>query len=798
MAKQNPCEPIGPQDNTYKASPQLFGRGDSGAIASPTCDQPLPPVSAVPAGHDGRASPGHSPNTGTCRDPDHAPPGNKLTFEKSPYLYYNNAQTIRSHVVKSPAAGTWVLNAQGNGSLSVQILGFTGTCLDSNCHPNATCMEYGGCGQCTCEEGFAGDGTSCHDIDECQGYYANNCNYYGGGSCINTIGSYTCNCYPGFQYMSEFGCVEVDECANSSLNDCDPVATCANYYGSYTCTCPYGYYGDGRHCEVNECLQGTPCNSTEDCIKYTGSYSCTDPCSNHTVLNDAWRSTSNTYNNSGYYYYNWYHCDYSLSGWYRFKGEYDLQIPERCIPENSCGTYIPIWMNGSHPTVSDGVVNRKACSHWYDGCCTQSFNISVRMCPDGFYVYKLQNTPSCSSAYCTESNFNCSGKDCAPDEECRSVNGVYGCYCTNSPYTTDGIQSGDVTIKYINQMDHVDYEAGFRYLFSCRIDYIFYLDKDKTKYIKPQVVCGLENIEVRFSKCLLEKLGYDASSVHLRENYCRGITERTDKSYISLITRPAYGSCGGYTMNDGNDITYTNTVYLTAASDGVIIRDEYPISFQCSYPLNMEISLLTAVSSYIASTTITVTGSSNFTITMGLFRDPGYTTPYTESEVWLDSTSMLYVGVIVSGATRSSQFVLIIKNCYATPTADSAYGPRYDIIKDRCPNKNDPTISVAENGVSLKGRFSLQVFKFLGGYDQIYLHCQVGLCDPSSYDCSAWCPSLRSTFDGVDNVKDISLGPIKRKAAEPSAPAALSSGGGPAVPTTKLFISAIVFLLLLY
>ncbi|XP_072272971.1 uromodulin-like [Pyxicephalus adspersus] len=274
-----------------------------------------------------------------------------------------------------------------------------GTCLDSDCHPNASCSEFGGYGQCTCKRGFTGDGMSCNDIDDCQIFYPNNCNNY--GPCVNTIGSYTCRCEYGFVFKERFGCVDIDECADSSLNDCDPVAVCGNgFYGFYTCTCPYGYYGDGRHCEVDECQQGTPCSSDEDCIKYIGSYSCVDPCYNHTVLNDPWRSTFKTY----YYYYNLhnqYHCDTRLSGWYRFKGKFDQKIPEYCVPRYSCGTSTPIWMNGFHPTAGDGIVNRTACSNSYYDCCTQPFNISVKMCPEGFYVYKLQNTLGCDYAFCT-------------------------------------------------------------------------------------------------------------------------------------------------------------------------------------------------------------------------------------------------------------------------------------------------------------------------------------------------------------------------------------------------------------
>ena len=39
----------------------------------------------------------------------------------------------------------------------------------------------------------------------------------------------------------------VDECAQS-LHDCDTNATCINSVGSYSCQCNAGFQGDGRSC----------------------------------------------------------------------------------------------------------------------------------------------------------------------------------------------------------------------------------------------------------------------------------------------------------------------------------------------------------------------------------------------------------------------------------------------------------------------------------------------------------------------------------------------------------------------
>lgn len=53
----------------------------------------------------------------------------------------------------------------------------------------------------------------------------------------------------------------------------------------------------------------------------------------------------------------------------------------------------------------------------------------------------------------------------------------------------------------------------------------------------------------------------------------------------------------------------------------------------------------------------------------------------------------------------------------------------------RCPNTVDTTIQVMENGESPQGRFSVQMFRFAGNYDLVYLHCEVYLCDAVNEQC---------------------------------------------------------------
>ncbi|KAM4632530.1 uncharacterized protein O3C94_019060 [Discoglossus pictus] len=682
------------------------------------------------------------------------PRGTNVQFDK-----VQSYDSGHSYLVKKSVSGRWSIDLIGNGFISMKISGFAGleikgNCSDSDCDPNASCEEFGGYQECTCKDGFAGNGLSCYDIDECEDYWIPQCN---NGQCINSIGSYSCLCNSGLTYTQEWGCIDIDECKSEDLNDCHELAVCTNLYRSYSCRCPYGYFGDGMYCEVNECEQGNPCDLNKDCTKSNGSYTCTDPCSTYTVLNEPWRSTTNTYNSS-YNWNNWVHCDSNLQGWYRFKGQKNQQIPEHCVQENSCGTHDPLWLQGSHPTTKEGIVSRTVCLSRNNICCTWATHISIKACPSGHYVYKLDPAPICDMAYCVEPTFSCFDTDCAPDEECKGVNGVSGCHCKDETEANMALESSSLASSL-------------------------------------SLRCELSQIKLSFSKCQLERMGYDTSTIHLRDTSCTSFIERGEKSYSTIVTLPRNGSCGSEFIANETHLTYRNTMYVSQLSNGFPGSEDH-VDFYCSYPRNMEVALLTAVNPWVRLCNLTTNGNGIYSVTIGLFQDPSYTTLYEGNEVSLTTESILYVGVVVQ-ETKQSQFVLTLENCYATPTPESWNPVKYYIIKDGCPNLNDQTINVTQNGVSLKGQFSIQVFKFIGNFSKVYLHCEIRLCDTTTESCQPSCSGVKSSpVDEPTTTYNLTLGPILLKAAdvlpEPSSVRATAASLATLVLTFYFFSNTLI------
>ena len=83
---------------------------------------------------------------------------------------------------------------------------FCGMYQESQCHSNATCRNLKTNFLCTCKEGYWGNGLLCQDINEClrEGAFDGpNCGL--NTRCVNTPGSYSCQCLDGFEPIPGVG-----------------------------------------------------------------------------------------------------------------------------------------------------------------------------------------------------------------------------------------------------------------------------------------------------------------------------------------------------------------------------------------------------------------------------------------------------------------------------------------------------------------------------------------------------------------------------------------------------------------
>ena len=131
------------------------------------------------------------------------------------------------------------------------------------------------------------------------------------------------------------------------------------------------------------CISGVACNVCSN--------------NNYETINNVRRSTAYTATSDL--------CDRHFiqdGSWYRFKSVAGDKMPEFNPGINHCGTFIPIWMKGKHPSNRGEKVNRIACAAvpWkFPAGCGQRFDIKVLNC-GSFFLYQLKEPQHCTYAYC--------------------------------------------------------------------------------------------------------------------------------------------------------------------------------------------------------------------------------------------------------------------------------------------------------------------------------------------------------------------------------------------------------------
>ncbi|KAG5897029.1 hypothetical protein JTB14_021751 [Gonioctena quinquepunctata] len=174
----------------------------------------------------------------------------------------------------------------------------------------------------------------CPDIDECQqegGLDGHHCHQ--NTRCVNTPGSYECECLPGYRRIDKFNCAELDECSTGEHN-CDVNAGCINSQGSYHCVCKEGYTGDGYSCQPvcnQKCLNGGICRKPGKCACPNGYIG--PSCElDWTMATNSHRCTNNSVcvNMIG-----WYYCE-CKEGYENYNT--DNKLGSVCIDINECNS----------------------------------------------------------------------------------------------------------------------------------------------------------------------------------------------------------------------------------------------------------------------------------------------------------------------------------------------------------------------------------------------------------------------------------------------------------------------------
>ncbi|XP_062567604.1 uncharacterized protein LOC134229825, partial [Saccostrea cucullata] len=138
-------------------------------------------------------------------------------------------------------------------------------CTESTCNGNGTCIDNNLSYTCDCFSGY--EGKHCEkDTDECK-----TSDFCKRGSCVNTVGTFYCDCMTSPGWTGPTCDQDIDECKS---NVCPQNSVCSNSVGSYECRCKKGWSGPSCEIDTDECTS-IPCSRNEVCENTPGTYRCT-------------------------------------------------------------------------------------------------------------------------------------------------------------------------------------------------------------------------------------------------------------------------------------------------------------------------------------------------------------------------------------------------------------------------------------------------------------------------------------------------------------------------------------------
>ncbi|XP_026072663.1 alpha-tectorin-like [Carassius auratus] len=238
--------------------------------------------------------------------------------------------------------------------------------------------------------------------------------------------------------------------------------------------------------------------------------------------------------------------------------------------------------------------------------------------------------------------------------------------------------------------------------------------------------CASSTGSISLSRCQLFESGFSAETLHLNDPSCRGTLE--DGRLLFNFDNEDH-ICGTTLTSNRTHFIYQNAIQsnLRSNDQSIISRARWMnFTFSCAYPLIQTLSMPMGIRAEGGVISQEVPGQGSYEIHMVPYHDAQFTSPY-EGEVEIQVNQQIYVAVEVLGVDRS-QIATVLDSCWATPVNDIDHDIRWSLIIRECPNPEDGTVEVLQNGIDTTSHFSFRMFTFSGNSDRIFLHCQVHLC----------------------------------------------------------------------
>ncbi|XP_071482682.1 scavenger receptor cysteine-rich domain-containing protein DMBT1-like [Diadema antillarum] len=240
-----------------------------------------------------------------------------------------------------------------------------------------------------------------------------------------------------------------------------------------------------------------------------------------------------------------------------------------------------------------------------------------------------------------------------------------------------------------------------------------------------QIICDSNSMTVLVDRVLLAP-GDGAGDVYLVDESCRGY----DHDSVKVAVSTTFGHCGTKMEETESTFTFSNVVtYFVPKSLGgeTITREEIAhVPVSCTFNRHTILGG-SSFQPQVGVVSFSETGYGNFSLELALYADESFDSqnqPAEDTKIPLGES--VFFGVNLTAVT---DLTLLIESCWATPHPYPFDPSKYLIIDNGC--AVDSTVQFYDDVIRnpLFSSFSVASFSFVGDNEQVFMHCQVVVCD---------------------------------------------------------------------
>ncbi|KAM5153086.1 zona pellucida sperm-binding protein 4-like [Mantella aurantiaca] len=246
-----------------------------------------------------------------------------------------------------------------------------------------------------------------------------------------------------------------------------------------------------------------------------------------------------------------------------------------------------------------------------------------------------------------------------------------------------------------------------------------------------------------------------AHVVNVDSTSCPGLIVLKNSAFVSFQF-PL--SCGGRQVS-GSEMVYENTFEATKQirtwQGASITRDSLMrLTVQCSYIQSAPVPLMVEVVTLPPPPPVSTSGP--LSLEMRIAKDAQYNSYYQDLDYpiikVLRDPVFLEVRIL---RRKDPSLVLILENCWATPSSDPTQQMQWSLLADSCPSTDEDSnyltqLSPVGTGAAIDfpnhyKRFIVSAFVFVDENtytalgEEVYFHCSASVCIPSGDSCTPSC-----------------------------------------------------------